>query len=142
MWDWVERYGELIVSGLDLVAFLLVTPELVRIVRPVLKGDDCLYICLFTWVRLAPGGDLRNRVPRFFGGIEDDTWLPCVNRSWRRPSCRDDHLFQLRKGKKIIHKVDRASLETHALSSLKTHALYWYMSHYHRSYYCIRNVGP
>jgi hypothetical protein len=53
MWDWVERYGELIVSGLDLVAFLLVTPELVRIVRPVLKGTIAfiyVYLLGFVWL--------------------------------------------------------------------------------------------
>jgi len=30
----LERYKELVTSGLDLISFLLVTPELIRIVRP------------------------------------------------------------------------------------------------------------
>jgi hypothetical protein len=33
----VEKYGDLITNGLDLVSFLLVTPEVIRFVEPLVE---------------------------------------------------------------------------------------------------------
>jgi hypothetical protein len=37
LWITLERYRELIINGLDLLSLILVSPELIRIVRPSLK---------------------------------------------------------------------------------------------------------
>jgi hypothetical protein len=40
LWAFLEQYSDLIVNGLDLVSFLLVTPEVVLLVRPLVQGKS------------------------------------------------------------------------------------------------------
>src|SRR5689334_18314683 len=37
-WEFLERYQDFITNGLDLISFLLVTPELLLLVRPLIQG--------------------------------------------------------------------------------------------------------
>jgi len=38
VWSELERYKEVIVNSLDLMSFFLITPELLRVVRPALSN--------------------------------------------------------------------------------------------------------
>ena len=40
MWEDIERYQDLIVNGLDLLSFLLITPEVVHLTRPFIQGKS------------------------------------------------------------------------------------------------------
>jgi len=40
MWEGIERYQDLIVNGLDLLSFLLITPEFVHLTRPFIQGKS------------------------------------------------------------------------------------------------------
>src|SRR5690242_4664958 len=40
LWDFLERYYDFLVNGLDLISFLLITPEIVLLVRPLIQGKS------------------------------------------------------------------------------------------------------
>ena len=40
LWEFLERYHEFLVNGLDLASFLLITPEAVLLVRPLIRGKS------------------------------------------------------------------------------------------------------
>ena len=40
LWEFLERYHEFLVNSLDLVSFLLITPEAVLLVRPLIRGKS------------------------------------------------------------------------------------------------------
>ena len=48
VWEFLERYHEFLVNGLDLVSFLLVTPEAVLLVRPLIRGKSGIGMLRFS----------------------------------------------------------------------------------------------
>lgn len=49
IWTFIDHYRELIVNSLDLVSFVLVTPELLKIARPTMENIPIYtyHICIF-----------------------------------------------------------------------------------------------
>ena len=50
LWEFLERYHEFLVNGLDLVSFLLITPEAVLLVRPLIRGKSGIRMLRFSAV--------------------------------------------------------------------------------------------
>src|SRR4029453_10612517 len=48
LWAFLERYHEFLVNGLDLVSFLLITPEAVLLVRPFIRGKSGIQVLRFS----------------------------------------------------------------------------------------------
>ena len=40
LWEFLEHYYDFLVNGVDLISFLLVTPEIVLLVRPLIQGKS------------------------------------------------------------------------------------------------------
>jgi|SRR5919199_647931 hypothetical protein len=65
IWESLERYQDFIVNGLDLLSFLLVTPELLNLARPLIQGKAGIRILRFsvaiftTYVTMFGGNAVR-----------------------------------------------------------------------------------
>jgi hypothetical protein len=102
----VEKYSDLITNGLDLLSFLLVTPEILRAIAPTL-GE---------FLGTAIGGILVTMILlplAFMGGLlRGDHWWPvvaamliCAMSSWSL-----NRVFSFRERSNIIHEfTHRAS---------------------------------
>ena len=59
---WLERHKEIIINGLDLLSFLLVTPEVLRVIRPALRITTFVVVAAVAFPTLARS----NGTPRFY----------------------------------------------------------------------------